>query len=118
MSLLKKIKVRKQRRATRVRHRIRTENNMPRVSVFKSLKHIYAQIIDDNAHTTITSCSSLDLKDATGDKKTVALLVGKELAKKAQEKGIKAVVFDRGSFLYHGRVKELAQGLRDGGLKV
>lgn len=118
MSLLNKIKLRKQRRAVRVRHRIKTENNLPRVSVFKSLKHIYAQIIDDNAHTTITSCSSLDLKNATGDKKSVALLVGKELAKKAQEKGIDAVVFDRGSFLYHGRVKELAQGLRDGGLKV
>lgn len=118
MSLLNKIKLRKQRRTIRVRHRIKTENNLPRVSVFKSLKHIYAQIIDDNAHATITSCSSLDLKNATGDKKAVALLVGKELAKKAQEKGINAVVFDRGSFLYHGRLKELAQGLRDGGLKV
>jgi large subunit ribosomal protein L18 len=118
MSLIRKIKLRKQRRAVRVRHRIKTENNLPRVSVFKSLKHIYAQIIDDNAHTTITSCSSLDLENAAGDKKAIALLVGKELAKKAQEKGIEAVVFDRGSFLYHGRVKELAQGLRDGGLKV
>lgn len=86
--------------------------------MFRSLNQIYAQIIDDAAHATLVSCSSLEFKKVTGDKKTVAHKVGLELAKRAQAKGLSAVVFDRGSFLFHGRVKALADGLREGGLKV
>ena len=120
MSVKKKIRARQKRRALRVRKRLKYDRDrtVPRISVFRSLKHMYAQIIDDAAHKTIASCSSLELKDLTGDKKTVAHSIGLELAKRAQEKGISTVVFDRGGFLYHGRVKELADGLRKGGLKV
>lgn len=118
MSLNRNIKARTKRRSLRVRGRLRKNDSLPRVSVFRSLNHMYAQIIDDVAQTTLASCSSLELKDLTGDKKAVARLVGLELAKRAQDKGISAIVFDRGSFLYHGRVKALAEGLREGGLKV
>ncbi|MFC1841698.1 50S ribosomal protein L18 [Candidatus Dependentiae bacterium] len=110
------MKNRSKRRALRVKRKIKTE--LPRVSVFRSLRYIYAQIIDDSAHTTLTSCSSLELKGLKGDKRAIATAVGKELAKRAQEKGVKEVVFDRGRFLYHGRVKALAEGLREGGLKI
>ncbi len=89
-----------------------------RVSVFRSLRHIYAQVIDDSIGKTLVSCSSLDLENLSGDKKAIAQAIGFELAKRAQNKGITTAVFDRGSFLYHGRVKALAEGLRDGGLKI
>lgn len=105
------------RRALRVRSKL-NKGKHPRVSVFKSLNQIYAQVIDDNAGNTIISCSSLELKDLSGDKVQVAHQVGKELAKRASEKGINQVIFDRGSFLYHGRIKALADGLREGGLQV
>ena len=116
MSLLKKIANRSHRRGLRVKSSI--VGNLPRVSVFRSLNHIYAQIIDDNAHKTLVSCSSLELKDLKGDKKAIANSVGLELAKRALEKGIESVKFDRGPFLYHGRVQSVADGLRKGGLKV
>lgn len=116
MSVLRKIKERTERRALRVRNKFNTQK--PRVSVFRSLKYIYAQLIDDANSVTLASCSSLELKNLKGDKKTVANAVGKELAKRAQEKGVSEAVFDRGSFLYHGRVKALAEGLREGGLKI
>lgn len=116
MSLKRKIKLRTKRRQQRVRSRLTLE--MPRVSVFRSINNIYAQIIDDNKHVTLVSCSSHELKDSKGDKKEKAKAVGLELAKRALEKGIKAVVFDRGSYLFHGRVKNLAEGLKDGGLQV
>ena len=116
MSLKRKIADRTARRAFRVRNKI--DINKLRVSVFKSLSQIYAQVIDDNAQTTLTSCSSVELKNLTGDKKAVAHAVGLELAKRALEKNITTAVFDRGSFMYHGRVKSLAEGLREGGLKV
>jgi len=116
VSILRRIKQRAKRRALRVRKKIKAE--VPRVSVFRSLSNISAQIIDDNAHATLVSCSSLELKNLKGDKKAVAKQVGQELAKKAQEKGITEAVFDRGRFLYHGRVKALAEGLREGGLKI
>lgn len=90
----------------------------PRVSVFKSLNHIYAQLINDAQQTTIASCSTKELDTLKGDKKEKAHAVGLELAKKAKKLGIETVVFDRGHFLYHGRIKSLADGLRDGGLKV
>ena len=116
MSVLRRIKARAKRRALRVRNKLKTE--LPRVSVFRSLNNIYAQIIDDNTHSTLVSCSSLELKNLKGDKSIVANAIGKELAKRASEKGITAAVFDRGRFLYHGRVKALAEGLREGGLKI
>lgn len=100
-----------------MRRRIKIDTTLPRVSVFRSLKQIYAQIIDDAARKTLVSCSSLELKKVAGDKKAVAHKIGLELAKRAQAQGLSAVVFDRGSFLYHGRVQALADGMREGGLK-
>lgn len=117
MSLQRKISQRTARRALRVRARLST-GNLPRVTVFRGLKHIYAQIIDDAAHKTLASCSSLEMKNLKGDKKAIAHSVGLELAKRAVEKNISAVVFDRGRFLYHGRVKSLAEGMREGGLRI
>ena len=117
MSLEKKISIRTARRALRVRAKLKS-SSLPRVSVFRSLKHMYAQIIDDRAQKTLSSCSSLDLKNLEGDKKEVAFAIGRELAQRAIAQGITAAVFDRGSFLYHGRVKSLAEGLREGGLNI
>lgn len=119
MSIARKIKQRATRRALRVRNHIRQSiEPKPRVSVFRSLNHIYAQVIDDVAGKTLVSCSSLELDKLKGDKKAKAHSVGVELAKRAKEKGIADAVFDRGSFLYHGRIKALADGLREGGLKI
>ncbi len=118
MSSKKVVKQRTKRRLLRVKKAVKRNLNSPRVSVFRSLKQIYAQIINDVNHSTLVSCSSLDLKSVSGDKTAVAHSVGIELAKRAKEKGIDSVVFDRGKFLYHGRVKALADGLREGGLKV
>lgn len=112
----KKIKARAERRSYRVRNRQVSRGVKPRVSVFKSLSQIYAQIIDDKTHSTLVSFSSLNLKKESGDKKTIAQKVGVELGKKALEKGIKEVFFDRGNYLYHGRIKALANGLRESGL--
>ena len=88
----------------------------PRLNVFKSLIGIYAQIIDDVAGHTLVAASSRELTDAKGNKTEIAKMVGTELAKKASEKGIASVAFDRGVFLYHGRIKALADGAREGGL--
>lgn len=118
MSLKKKEKMRAQRRLLRVRHTIKTTSSLPRVSVFRSLKHIYAQVIDDAAGKTLASSSSLQLKKSEGDKKTVAHAIGKELAGKIKALGIQAVVFDRGSYRYHGRVKAVAEGLRASDIQV
>ena len=87
--------------------------------MFRSLKNIYAQIIDDDKGVTIAAASSLDasLKDTYGGNKEAARAVGKLIAEKASKAGISEVVFDRGGYLYHGRVKELAEGAREGGLK-
>lgn len=117
MSILKKIHKRRERKALHVRSRIKRDTSLPRVSVFRSLSQIYAQIIDDAQHATLASFSSLKLS-SQGTKTETAHTVGLELAKKALEKGITKVVFDRGSCLYHGRVKALAEGLRAGGLQL
>lgn len=118
MSLLRKNK-RAQKRAFRVRSALKTnKDGRPRVSVFKSTKYIYAQLIDDVLHKTIASCSSLELGKEAGDKQAQALAVGKELAKRAQKQGVQAAFFDRGRFLYHGRIRKLAEGLREGGLSI
>jgi large subunit ribosomal protein L18 len=117
MSLERKIRLRTARRAQRVRSRI-VLSGAPRICVFRSLNHIYAQIIDDTQGKTVVSCSSLELKKLEGSKKDKAYAVGKELAQRALQHGIKRGVVDRGSFLYHGRVEALTQGLREGGLQV
>jgi large subunit ribosomal protein L18 len=117
VSLERNIAKRTERRAQRVRQNLR-KREFPRVCVFRSLTNIYAQIIDDKQNKTLVSCSSLELKNLTGDKKAIAQAVGLELAKRALDSGINTVIFDRGSFLYHGRVKALAEGLREGGLQV
>ena len=118
MATCKRDRVRAKRRTQRVRSRLGERGRYPRLSVFRSLKYIYAQIHDDVAGVTIASCSSLVLKDAPGDKKAVARAVGLEIAKRAKEKGVEKVVFDRGRFLFHGRVHALADGAREGGLDV
>ncbi len=109
------------RKHARVRKKINGTAETPRLSVFRSSKHIYAQIIDDVSSTTLVAASSLDeaLKgklEYSGNK-DAAKEVGKLIATKAIEKGIKQVVFDRGGYLYHGRVKELADGAREAGLE-
>lgn len=88
----------------------------PRLSVFRSNKQIYAQVIDDTTGKTIAAASSLGMEEKL-PKKEMAQKVGEQLAKKAQEAGVSTVVFDRNGYLYHGRVRELAEGARKGGLK-
>lgn len=109
------------RRKARVRRTLRkAQSDRPRLSVFRSSKHIYAQVIDDRAGNTVASASSIDkeLKPslAKGSDVAAAAEVGRLLAKRAQEKGVKDVVFDRGGYLYHGRVKALADAARESGL--
>lgn len=106
----------RKRRAGRARARIRGTSERPRLSVFRSNTAIYAQLIDDEAGKTILSISSRGMKGEKG-KAALAEKVGESLAKKATEKGIKKVVFDRGRYLYHGRVKALAESARKGGLQ-
>jgi large subunit ribosomal protein L18 len=90
----------------------------PRLNVFRSLHHIYAQLIDDTAHRTLAAASSQDKAiEGPGSNRAAAREVGKLLAARAREKNISEVVFDRGGYLYHGRVQELADGAREGGLK-
>jgi large subunit ribosomal protein L18 len=118
VAISKRDRIRATRRQMRVRNKVKQCGSLQRVSVFRSLNHIYAQIIDDTAHATLTSCSSLELKDLEGDKKAVAHAVGKELAKRAHQQGIQKAFIDRGKFKYHGRVKALVDGLREGGLSI
>ena len=106
------------RRHTRVRGKISGTAEMPRLNVFRSSKHIYAQIIDDVAGVTLVSASSMDKGfEANGGNAEGAKAVGVAIAKKALEKNITTVVFDRGGYVYHGRVAALAEGAREGGLK-
>jgi len=108
------------RRHRRLRQRLAGTAQRPRLAVFRSLNHIYAQIIDDTAGHTLVSATDFEagvMSARDGKKKSeVAGLVGEALAKKAKEKGIAAVVFDRGGFKYHGRVKAFAEAARKGGL--
>lgn len=117
MSLLKRLKQRIRRRVMRVRARQQSRGEKLRISVYRSLNHIYAQIVDDSKHATVLSYSSLTLKEASGTKKEIAKQVGMELGKMAIKQSISDVYFDRGGFLYHGRVQALAEGLREAGLK-
>lgn len=105
-------------RHLRVRAKINGTAERPRLNVFRSAKHMYAQIIDDVKGVTLVAASSMDKDfEGTGGNKEAAHKVGLAIAKKALDKGITEVVFDRGGFIYHGRVKELAEGAREGGLK-
>ncbi|HXH22708.1 MAG TPA: 50S ribosomal protein L18 [Dehalococcoidia bacterium] len=109
------------RRHVRLRKKIMGTPERPRLAVFRSLSHIYAQVIDDRQGHTLAAASDLD-KDvaslAKGKKKSeVATLVGKAVAEKAQKKGVSQVVFDRGGYPFHGRVKALAEAAREAGLK-
>ena len=105
------------RRHRRVRGKISGTAERPRLAVFRSSKHIYAQIIDDVAGVTLASASTMDKDfEGVGGNIEAATKVGNAVAKKALEKGITTVVFDRGGFVYHGRVKALAEGAREGGL--
>ena len=112
---------RRVRKHVRVRKRVSGTAERPRLNVFRSSKHIYAQIVDDNRGQTLVAASSLskelDGQFKTGANKLAARAVGKLIAQKAKEKSIAKVVFDRGGYVYHGRIKELAEGAREAGLK-
>lgn len=103
---------------TRIRRTVKGTAERPRLSVFRSNKQIYAQLIDDlNGVTIVAASSSAKDINATGNKVAIANAVGKAIAEKAKSSGISSVVFDRGGYLYHGRVKALAEGAREGGLQ-
>ena len=108
------------RRHVRVRRRVEGTGEKPRLCVFRSLSHIYAQVIDDGARVTIASASDVekDVASKAGDKRKsdVATLVGTLVAERAKEKGVTKVVFDRGGYPFHGRIKALAEAARAGGL--
>ena len=106
------------KRHKRVRAKISGTPEMPRLNVFRSEANIYAQVIDDVNGVTLASASSLDKAiEGYGGNIAAATAVGKRVAERAKAKGIETVVFDRGGYLYHGRVKALAEGAREGGLK-
>ena len=111
----------RKRRHERVRKRVSGTASSPRLCVFRSLKHIYAQVIDDSSGHTIACASTLDadIENGSGEKnkKKMSELVGTLVAKRAQDKGIKQVVFDRGGYKYQGRVKALADAARGAGLR-
>ena len=103
------------RRKTRVRGKVLGTSARPRLSVFRSSKHIFAQLIDDQKAVTLASATDAGTKGI--NKTERALAVGRQIAEKAAEKKIKKVVFDRGGYAYHGRVKAVAEGAREGGLE-
>ena len=102
----------------RIRRKLRGTAERPRLAVFRSVAHIYAQVIDDNQGVTLVSASSVDKSGKTnGGNVAAAKAIGKLVAERAKEKGIKSVVFDRGGYIYHGRVKALADAAREAGLE-
>ena len=107
----------RQRRHERIRNKVIGTAECPRLNVFRSNANIHAQIIDDEKGATLVSCSSVELKLANGGNVEAARTVGTTLAEKAKEKGIENVCFDRGGYLYHGRVQALAEAAREAGLK-
>ena len=115
-----KNKIRKNRHK-RMRFKINGTSERPRLNVYRSNSNIYAQIIDDSNGTTLVSASTLDkdLKEKLSSTRTkeAAKMVGKAIGEKAMSKGIDTVVFDRGGYIYHGKIKELAEGAREAGLK-
>lgn len=121
MDRLKRKQIAQNKRKKRVRKKFTGTGHKPRLSVFRSLKHIYAQVIDDEQGITLAAASprSLELKDSftIGSNVSAAKQVGTLIARKARESGIESVVFDRGGNLYHGRIKALAGAAREGGLR-
>ena len=109
--------VSRQRRHARVRNKISGSASCPRLNVFRSNSNIFAQIIDDEKGVTLVSSSSVELKLKNGGNVEGAALVGKDIAEKALKNKIKRIVFDRGGYLYHGRVKALAEAARENGLE-
>ena len=107
----------RQRIHARIREKLSGSGERPRLNVYRSLNHIYAQIVDDQKGETLVSASSLALKLKSGGNIAAAKEIGKAVAERAVEKGIKRVVFDRGGYLYHGRVKALADAAREAGLE-
>jgi large subunit ribosomal protein L18 len=111
---------RREKRRTRIRARVKGSSSRPRLSVYKSLHHIYAQAIDDEKGTTIVQASTLDKECSTGKSGgniAAARAVGALLAQRLKEKGLEVVVFDRGGFPYHGRIKAVADAAREKGLR-
>jgi|SRR5579859_2198898 len=113
----KLVRQRRERRHRSLRSRLSGSEQRPRLCVFRSSAHIYAQIIDDTARETLVAASSLDAEARDGTKTERARRVGELIGQRAKEKGIDTVVFDRGGFLYHGRVKSVADGARSAGLQ-
>ena len=105
------------RRHSRVRNKVSGTSEMPRLNVFRSNENIFAQIIDDTKGNTLVSSSSVELKIKNGGNVEAAKLVGKDIAEKAKKAKINKVVFDRGGYLYHGRVEALAEAARENGLE-
>lgn len=101
----------------RIRRKIAGSAEKPRLSIFRSSRHMYAQIIDDTKGVTLVSASTLDVEGLKGSNKSTAAAIGKEIAKRALAKKIEEVVFDRNGYLFHGRIKSLADGAREAGLK-
>lgn len=116
---MKKKLIHRIKRHKKVRAKIRGTNKTPRVSVFRSNRHVFVQLIDDSEGKTILSSIVKSESKSTmkGTKTEIAFKIGETIAQKAKEKGIKKAVFDRGGYKYHGRVKALAEGLRKGGLE-
>lgn len=106
-------------RHRRIRKQLGGTSQRPRLAVFRSLNHIYAQVIDDTQGVTLAAASTLDagLREESGDKKERAKAVGRVIAERARASGITSVVFDRGGYLYHGRVQAVADAAREGGLE-
>jgi large subunit ribosomal protein L18 len=100
----------------RIRRRVSGTAERPRLCVFRSARHMYAQLIDDAAGVTLAAASTLDIEGLNGSNISTASAIGKEIAKRALAKNINAVVFDRNGYLYHGRIKSLADGAREAGL--
>jgi large subunit ribosomal protein L18 len=102
----------------RIRRKVKGSSERPRLAVYRSLNHIYAQVVDDQLGKTIVSASTTekDLRGTTGGNLEAARLIGKTIAERALEKGIESVVFDRGGYLYHGRIKALTDAAREAGL--
>ena len=107
----------RQRIHSRIREKMAGTTERPRLNVYRSLNHIYAQVIDDQKGETLVSASTLQAKAKTGGNVAAAREIGKSIAELAVAKGIKRVVFDRGGFLYHGRIKALADAAREAGLE-
>lgn len=124
--LVKKTKKKRERRRRahlRVRSRVRGTAERPRLAVFKSLRYVYAQVIDDQAGVTLAAASSLEpgvksaIEEGSAASRAAARAVGEAIAERAREKGIERVVFDRGGYRYHGKVREVAEGAREKGLE-